>query len=83
MPAHSPELAFLNKGTIMNDANEMMTDMVNALEPLHHEDLVDLSDQSGVSLSTLYYWKYGVIEYPRLCNFVAVAEALGFRITMR
>ena len=68
------------------NADEMMTEMVNALESKSHEDLEAIAEESGVALSTLYYWRYGVIgviEYPHLCNFIAVANVLGFKITMK
>ena len=63
-----------------NNANKMMKLIVDSLESLDHEDLYEISLESGVSFSTLYYWKQGVIESPRLCNFIAVAEILGFSI---
>ena len=66
----------------LNHHSNIMTRIRNDLHGLDWDGMCSLAEETGLTVSCLYLWEYGVTESPLLDNVCLVAEALGYSITM-
>jgi transcriptional regulator with XRE-family HTH domain len=45
-------------------------------------DMQSVADAAGVAVATLYHWQTGHVRAPQLRTLSAVAEVLGYEITL-
>lgn len=66
--------------SVTHETQSPLLTISDALQAMPRPDLIALSEQTGVSLSTLYLLRNNTGN-PSLSNLLAVAQALGYHLS--
>tara|TARA_R110000803_G_scaffold210592_1_gene282848 strand:- start:99 stop:326 length:228 start_codon:yes stop_codon:yes gene_type:complete len=66
----------------LNHHSNIMKRICSDLQGFGWDEMNELADETGLSVTCLYWWKVGITQAPQLDNVCLVAEALGYEITM-
>lgn len=53
------------------------------LDSLGWDAMIKLASDAGVDVTTLYGWRAGYVEQPRIDTICKVANQLGLKLTLR
>jgi DNA-binding phage protein len=67
----------------METRDEIFIELIHYLYRLNDSDLKDLAAEANVHWVTLYSWKSGRTQRPRLDTVMRVARAAKFRISFK